>query len=100
MNWFLYDRDLPHERAKETLYSKCVSLDQSSLKLCNESKNIMQFWWAFIEICKNSEDMLHKMIVDCPWLSTYFYLRRLSGLQKDNSDIVNNIFDKTFGKKT
>ena len=44
--------------------------------------------------------MLHKMIVDCPWLSTYFYLRRLSGLQKDNSDIVNNIFDKTFGKKT
>ena len=53
---------------------------------------------SFYRDLQNSQDMLHKMIVDCPWLSTYFYSRRLSELQKDNSDIVNNIYDETFGK--
>ena len=53
---------------------------------------------SFYRDLQDSQDMLHKMIEDCPWLSTYFYLCRLSELQKDNSDIVNNIYDETFGK--
>ena len=53
---------------------------------------------SFYRDLQNSQDMLHKMIVDCPWLATYFNLRRLSELQKDNPDIVNNIYDETFGK--
>ena len=42
---------------------------------------------SFYRDLQNSQDMLHKMIVDCPWLATYFNLRRLSELQKDNPDM-------------
>ena len=48
-------------------------------------------------ICKmhNSKNMLHKMIADCSRFSNYFYLGRLSELQKENSDIRSTVLNQS-----